>query len=157
MRRLPLVLIAVLTALLVPAAANAATPKAPLPTDGARIVDANGQTAVLQGVHRLGFPTSHPVGHGLRTRDYRDVLAQIKSLGFNTIRLPFSLQALKSSTINGVDFSNGKNAALKGATPLQAMDTIIDEAKRDDLLVLLDDHSLTDDSFSHPLWYGIGG
>jgi endoglucanase len=128
----------------------------PLSTSGSRIVDARGHTVVLQGVNWFGFETSNHVAHGLWVRDYRDVLDQIRQLGFNTIRLPFSLQALHSSTITGVDFTGGKNAALRGATPQRAMDVVIDEAARRGLFVILDYHSGPDNGYTDPLWYGQG-
>ncbi|HTW13086.1 MAG TPA: glycoside hydrolase family 5 protein, partial [Solirubrobacteraceae bacterium] len=128
----------------------------PLTTRGARIVNASGAPVVLQGVNWFGFETSNHVVHGLWTRDYKSMLAQIAAMGFNTIRLPFSLQALRSRTITGVDFSNGKNAALRGVTPLQAMDLIIKQAARDHLMVLLDCHSDADNGYTQPLWYGDG-
>jgi endoglucanase len=159
-RRLRLAVLAGVLALLAmtaPSMADAATPRPPLHADGARIVDAGGRTAVLQGVNWFGFETSAHVVHGLWARDYHDVLAQIRRMGFNTIRLPFSLQALQSSTINGPDFSNGRNAALQGATPLHAMDVIVDAAARAGLLVLLENHSLADDGYSYGLWYGQAG
>src|SRR3954454_3333875 len=156
-RLLPTSLLALLAAAAVPAAAGAATPAAPLHTSGAKIVDADGKTAILQGVNWFGFETSNHVVHGLWTRDYRDVLRQIHDTGFNTIRLPWSIQAIRSKTTSGIDFSGNKNAALKGDTPLEAMDAIIDEANRQHLLVLLDNHSAQDDGYANDLWYGTGG
>ena len=129
---------------------------APLHTRGSQIVDASGARVVLQGVNWFGFETSNQVVQGLWTRDYKSMLAQIRELGFNTIRLPFSIQALRSNTINGVDFSNGKNAALQGVTPLQAMKIIVKQAARDHLMVLLDNHSDADNGYTEPLWYGNG-
>ncbi len=128
----------------------------PLHTRGSQIVDASGARVVLQGVNWFGFETSNQVVQGLWTRDYKSMLAQIRALGFNTIRLPFSLQALRAKTINGVDFSDGKNAALQGATPLEAMEIIVKQAARDHLMVLLDNHSDADNGYTEPLWYGDG-
>jgi len=129
----------------------------PLSTKGSRIVDARGRTVVLQGVNWFGFETSAHLVHGLWTRDYRDVLAQVRRLGFNTIRLPFSLAAVHSrAAVGGADFSGGKNAALRGATPLEAMDAIVAEAGRQGLLILLDNHSHADDAYTEGLWYGRG-
>ena len=59
-----------------------------------------------------------------------------------------------SKTINGVDFSNGKNAALQGVTPLEAMKIIVKQAARDHLMVLLDNHSDANNGYTEPLWYG---
>ncbi len=129
----------------------------PLRTSGATIVDGSGTEVVLQGVNWFGLETANHAPHGLWTRDYRDMLAQIKAQGFNTVRLPFSLQALRSTTTSGIDYSGGRNAALQGRTPLQVMDEIIAEAGRQDLGVILDNHSGADDSFMSPLWDGTGG
>ena len=155
---LPLCLAAISTALPVGHATAQATHTItpPLSTRGAQIIDATGAPVVLQGVNWFGFETSNQVVHGLWTRDYKAMLAQIRGMGFNAIRLPFSLQSLHSSTINGVDFSNGKNAALQANTPLKAMDVIIKQAARDHLRVLLDCHSDADDGYTEPLWYGNG-
>ncbi|MBM3635060.1 MAG: glycoside hydrolase [Actinobacteria bacterium] len=128
----------------------------PLQTNGSRIVNAAGNEVVLQGVNWFGLETANHAPHGLWTRDYRDMLAQIKAQGFNVIRLPFSLQALKSATTSGIDYSGGRNAALQGKTPLQVMDEIIAEAGRQGLGIILDNHSGADDSFMSPLWYGTG-
>ncbi|MDA3005158.1 MAG: glycoside hydrolase family 5 protein, partial [Actinomycetota bacterium] len=129
----------------------------PLRTSGATIVDGSGTEVVLQGVNWFGLETANHAPHGLWTRDYRDMLAQIKAQGFNTVRLPFSLQALRSTTTSGIDYGGGRNAALQGKTPLQVMDEIINEAGRQGLGIILDNHSGADDSFMSPLWYGTGG
>ncbi len=132
-------------------------PSFPLSTSGNMIVDASGKTVTLQGVNWFGFETANHVPHGLWTRDYIDMLTQIKQQGFNTIRMPFSLQALASNTTTGIDYGNGRNASLAGKTPQQVMDIIIDEAAKQGLMVLLDCHSLSDDGYMHELWYGQGG
>ncbi len=128
----------------------------PLSTNGNKIVDANGVEIVLAGVNWFGFETANHVPHGLWNRDYKEMLAQIRANGFNTIRMPFSLEALDSSSTSGITFGGGKNAELQGKTPAQAMDIIIDEAARNDLLILLDNHSQQDDSHQQDLWYGDG-
>ncbi|KGF71675.1 hypothetical protein DO97_16290 [Neosynechococcus sphagnicola sy1] len=75
------------------------------------------------------------VPHGLWARDYKDMLAQIKGLGYNVIRLPFSVQALRSPSISSVNFSLGSNQSLQGKTPLQVMDLVIQESNRLGLLI----------------------
>ena len=138
-------------------AASAPLPALPLSTSGNRIVDANGAAVTLQGGNWFGFETQNHAPHGLWTRDYKDMLAQISSLGFNTIRMPFSLQAMRSTTTSGIDYGGGKNAELAGKTPQQVMDIIIDEAARKNLMVILDNHSQADDGFMFDLWYGQNG
>jgi len=129
----------------------------PLATQGRHLVDADGDVVVLRGVNWFGFETANHLVHGLWTRDYDDMLSQIAELGYNAIRLPFSLQALDAQGPVSVNASNGMNAELVGKTPLEAMDVIIDAAGRHGLLVLLDNHSLADDSHGYGLWFGLGG
>ncbi len=135
---------------------NAAmTIQTPLSTKGSEIVDASGKTILLRGVNWFGMETELHVPHGLWTRDYKDMLAQIKRLGYNVIRLPFSVQALRSPNISGIDFSIGSNNNLQGKTPLQVMDIVIEEAAQQGLLILLDSHRLNDATIPE-LWYGDG-
>ena len=131
-------------------------PTSGLATSGRRIIDRNGREVILQGVNWFGFETSNELPHGLWNRDYKDMLRQMRSLGYNTLRLPFSLQATRSTRIVTPDQSQGRNAGLIGKTPLQAMDEIIAEAGRQGLYVILDNHSTTNDSYQHPFWYGNG-
>jgi endoglucanase len=127
----------------------------PLSTRGAKIIDAKGQQVLLTGVNWFGMETETHVPHGLWKRDYKEILAQIRNLGYNLIRLPYSVAALRSSNISGIDFSIGNNKELEGKTPIEVMDVIIQEAERQGLLILLDNHRLNDERISQ-LWYGDG-
>jgi len=127
----------------------------PLSTQGARIVDATGKPILLRGVNWFGMETDVHVPHGLWVRDYKEMLAQIKKLGYNIIRLPYSVNAIRSTNISGVDFSIGSNRDLQGKTPIQVMDIIIQEAAKQSLFILLDSHRLNDANIPE-LWYGDG-
>ncbi|MGD1910721.1 MAG: cellulase family glycosylhydrolase [Rivularia sp. (in: cyanobacteria)] len=131
------------------------TVKLPLSTRGAKIVDAKGNNVLLQGVNWFGMETETHAPHGLWKRDYKEMLAQIKSLGYNLIRLPYSVQALRSEDISGIDFSIGSNQELEGKTPIEMMDAIVKEAENQGLLILLDSHRLNDKRIPE-LWYGDG-
>jgi endoglucanase len=127
----------------------------PLSTNRSTIVDATGQSVLLRGVNWFGIETEMHAPHGLWKRDYKEMLAQIKSLGYNLIRLPYSVQSLRASNVTGVDYSIGSNQELQGKSPLEVMDFIIQEAQRQGLLVLLDSHRLNDQRIPE-LWYGDG-
>ncbi len=127
----------------------------PLSTKGSKIVDSTGRSVLLRGVNWFGIETEMHAPHGLWKRDYKELLGQIKSLGYNTIRLPYSLQSLKASNVTGIDYSIGSNKELQGKSPLQVMDSIVQEAGRQGLLVLLDSHRLNDQRIPE-LWYGDG-
>jgi endoglucanase len=135
--------------------ADAATLQMPLSTKGAQIVDASGQPVLLRGVNWFGIETETQVPHGLWARDYKEMLAQMKSLGYNLIRLPYAVQSVRASTISGVDFTIGNNRDLQGKTPLEAMDVIIQEAQQQGLMILLDSHRLNNQRIPE-LWYGDG-
>src|SRR5258708_3485307 len=77
---------------------NPFTPLLPPPgkpgwhTDGARILDGNNEPVRIAGVNWFGFETNNFVTHGLWSRNYKGMLDQIRSLGYNTVRLPYSNQ-----------------------------------------------------------------
>lgn len=127
----------------------------PLSTENTQIIDSTGKVVLLRGINWFGMEIDTHVPHGLWVRDYKQMLSHIKKLGYNLIRLPYSLEALSSSDISAVDFSIGANAELYGKTPIQVMDLIIQEAQKQGLLILLDSHCLKDGHISE-LWYGDG-
>lgn len=137
-----------------PAATSAAAPSAtsapaqPLGTgywhtSGTQIVDSVNQPVRIAGLNWFGFESSTFVVHGLGQRDYHDLLQQVKSLGYNTIRLPFSDQLFfENSVPNSISFSNNMNQDLQGLNGVQIMDKIIDYAGQLDLKIILDHHGV---------------
>jgi endoglucanase len=126
-------------------------------TSGSQILDSNNQPVRIAGVNWFGFETPNYVAHGLWSRDYKDMLNQIASLGYNTIRLPFSDQLFDSgSTPNSISFygQNGPiNTDLQGLTTgLQIMDKIINYGGSIGLKFILDHHR-PDSGSQSALWY----
>ncbi|WP_060687355.1 cellulase family glycosylhydrolase [Ardenticatena maritima] len=110
-----------------------------LHTCGNQICDANGNVVAFSGVNWFGFETGNNVVHGLWSRNWEEVLDQIKALGYNSIRLPFSNEVLNPGTMpTGIDYS--KNPDLVGLTSLEIMDKIIEGAGQRGLKVILDNH-----------------
>src|SRR5881227_743877 len=110
-------------------------------TSGRQILDASGHPVRIAGINWFGFETANYVVHGLWTRDYKDLLNQVKTLGYNTLRLPYSDDIFKPGTVpNSIDFSSGKNADLQGLTSLQVLDHIVGYAGSIGLRVILDRH-----------------
>jgi len=122
-------------------------------TSGNQIVDAAGQAVKIAGVNWFGFESSNAAPHGLWTRGYQDMMDQMKELGFNTIRLPFSSDMLDATSASGIDYA--QNPDLKGLTPLQIMDKIVDYAGEIGLKVILDHHrsSAGSGTSDNGLWY----
>ncbi|MFF4491747.1 cellulase family glycosylhydrolase [Streptomyces sp. NPDC001544] len=122
-------------------------------TSGRQILDAAGQPVRIAGINWFGFETGNHVVHGLWSRDYKSMIDQMKSLGYNTIRLPYSDDIFKGSTVpDSIDFSGGKNADLQGLNSLQVMDKIVAYAGQDGLKVILDRHR-PDSGGQSALWY----
>ncbi|MET9175613.1 glycoside hydrolase family 5 protein, partial [Streptomyces misionensis] len=122
-------------------------------TSGRQIVDASGNPVRIAGINWFGFETSNHVVHGLWSRDYKSMLDQIASLGYNTLRIPYSDDIFKSGTMpESIDFSGGKNADLQGLDSLGVLDKIVDYSGRIGLKVILDRHR-PDSSGQNALWY----
>ena len=110
-----------------------------LSTAGNQIVDATGDAVRIAGVNWFGFEGTNMSPNGLWTRGYKEMMAQMVELGFNTIRLPFSGDMLRATgPALGIDGS--KNPDLVGLTPLQVMDRIVDHAQEIGLRIILDHH-----------------
>lgn len=120
-------------------------------TNGSQIYDSNNQAVRITGINWFGFETANYVAHGLWTRNYQDMLNQIASLGYNTIRLPFSNQLFDASSApNSIDYN--KNPDLQGLTSLQIMDKIINYGGSIGLKFILDQHR-PDSGAQSALWY----
>ena len=125
-----------------------------LRTSGSKIVDASNKEIRLSGLNWFGFETSNQVPHGLWTRNWKSMLSQIKSQGYNVIRLPFSNAMLKPGVKpTGINYTI--NTDLEGLTSLQVMDKIISEADARGLKIILDNHRSTPGGGpeSGGLWY----
>jgi aryl-phospho-beta-D-glucosidase BglC (GH1 family) len=122
-------------------------------TSGNQILDVNGKPVTIAGVNWFGFETSTYVVHGLWARNYQAMMNQMKQLGFNTIRIPFSNAIFNpANTPNSINFS--LNPDLQGLSSLQILDKIVAYAGQSGLRIILDHHSaLPDDHMNEPLWY----
>ncbi|MCA9692425.1 MAG: glycoside hydrolase family 5 protein [Myxococcales bacterium] len=122
-----------------------------LHTDGADIVDHQGNPVRLTGLNWFGFETDTFAPHGLWARPLPAVLDQIDNLGFNVLRVPISNQLLEDGvTPNGIDF--GQNPGLMGMSGVELLDHFIAEAGARGLKVILDQHR--PDAFAQSeLWY----
>ncbi|MDF3144250.1 MULTISPECIES: cellulase family glycosylhydrolase [unclassified Streptomyces] len=122
-------------------------------TSGRQILDAAGQPVRIAGINWFGFETGNHVLHGLWARDYKSMLDQMRSLGYNTLRLPFSDDILKPGTMpDSINFADGKNADLQGLTSVQVLDKIVAYAGRTGLKIVLDRHR-PDAGGQSALWY----
>lgn len=124
-----------------------------LSTEGNQIVDANGNKVRITGINWFGFETNNRVLHGLWARNYKNALDQIKQLGFNTLRIPFSNAMLRSDAkTSSINFQ--LNPDLRGLSPLQVLDKVVDYCGQIGLRVILDRHSAKADGYmGEDVWY----
>jgi endoglucanase len=125
-----------------------------LHTSGSKLLDSSGQVVNLSGLNWFGFETSNNVPHGLWSRSWQSMLDQIKSLGYNVIRLPFSDAVLQSGVMpTSINYS--LNPDLVNLTSLQVMDKIIAGAGQRGIKIILDNHRSTAGGGpeSNGLWY----
>lgn len=110
-----------------------------LSTQGNQIVDSDGNPVRLRSVNWFGAESSNFIPHGIWSRKWTDILQQIKTFGFNCVRLPFSDSILNDANKpNGID--TAQNPDLVGLTPLQIMDKIIAYGASIGLRFVLDQH-----------------
>jgi endoglucanase len=120
-------------------------------TSGRQLLDANNQPVRMTGINWFGLETANYTPHGLWSRSYRDMLDQIKSLRYNTLRLPFSSQLFDAGSMpNSIRFD--LNPDLQGLSGIQIMDRIITYAGQIGLKVVLDRHR-PDSGAQSALWY----
>ena len=110
-----------------------------LSTQGNQIVNAAGTPVQINATSWFGGETTTYVPHGLWARNYKDMLDQMVELGFNSIRLPYSDEALQPGRIaNGIDFA--KNPDLRGLSVIQVYDKIVEYAGQAGLKIFFDHH-----------------
>jgi endoglucanase len=137
-------------ALFISAALLASAPSLAVQVSNGKIVDDQGNRITIQGVNWFGAETETRVVHGLWARSMTDMLDQMKSLGFNAVRIPFCPATLQGVPTNSIDFS--KNAALQGLNSLQVLDVLATELQRRGMYFLMDHHRPDCNAISE-LWY----
>jgi endoglucanase len=127
-------------------------------TSGSQILDSNGNPVRIAGMNWYGFETPDEIAHGLWAQDYHAIIDDIKNLGYNTIRIPFSNQMVETPIVpQNIGFYNTGpiNLDLKGLTSLQDLQKIVGYAGVDGLKVILDDHrsEAGESAENNGLWY----
>ena len=115
-----------------------------------KVYNDSSQEINLYGVSWFGFETNNHVVHGLWARNWKDMIEQIKGLGFTAIRLPFCPATLNDVGVTSINYS--LNPDLQGLNSLEIMDKVIDELDRQGFYVLLDHHT-SDCQTIEELWY----
>jgi endoglucanase len=134
-------LLAVLALPTAVAAQGRLLPAGYLSTSGSQIVDARGQPVRIACI---GWSGSDGLGHvpqGLELVGYRRTMDQLKSGGFNCIRIPYNDLMLAGAMprVGSIDFT--LNPDLAGLNSLAALDKIIAYAGAIELKIIIDHHT----------------
>jgi aryl-phospho-beta-D-glucosidase BglC (GH1 family) len=123
-------------------------------TQSGRIYDPAGQEVQLRGISHYGFNSLILQPQYLWQMGWKEQLAQIQSLGFNAVRVPFVPDTLYNTTpVDQLSYIDaGRNPEFIGKTPLQALDLWMAEANRLGLYLLLDFHSVSGQRL-YPTWF----
>jgi hypothetical protein len=113
----------------------------PLRTDGRFIVDAFGKRVKIAAVNWYGASDVHHVVGGLDKAHRSTIVDNIRALGFNAVRLPFSNAMLRASSV--ADEQLAANPDLLGRRPLAVFDAIVRALTDKGLLVFLNNHTTT--------------
>jgi len=131
---------------------------------GNKLFDSAGNIVRLTSTSWFGFESANRAPHGLWVRDCKSMLIQIKDLGFNSIRLPWSDAILEpGATVSGIKTAkipdaytgrmlNEVEGTLK--SPLELLDLIVDYCQELNLKIILDNHSRQSEGNSEEkFWY----
>ena len=145
------------SALLLGARPATAQPALPLHTSGRYIVDNNRARVRLNGVNWYGAESSDYVVAGLQAATLQSIVQQIKSLGFNVVRLPWSNQLYESNPVVA-DYALAANPGLEGEHALTILDQVISALTGAGVMVILDNHNSDAEwccstSDGNSLWY----
>jgi endoglucanase len=129
----------------------------PLHTRGSLIVDSRNYPVRLVSVNWFGFDEGEFVVGGLDKASLQTIVHEIRTMGFNSVRLPWANQVLESNPLVP-DYALQANPELKGKRALDVMDAVITALAAENLMVILDNHVsradwCCDDKDGNGLWY----
>ena len=111
----------------------------PLHTAHHWIVDAKGDRVKLAGVNWYGADNPEFAVGGLAYRPLAAIAHEVKAMGFNSVRIPWSNQLVETNPLVP-DYALAANPALKGKRALEVLDLTVDALAREGLYVILDNH-----------------
>ncbi len=125
--------------------------------NGRYVVDAKGKRVRLAGVNWFGAHEDFGVVPGLDRVHRRPLAEYIASLGFNSVRLPFSLWML-GQTIPVPDRFLAVNDDLRGKAPIEVYDACVEALTAAGLIVIPNCHLLDrgwccSDTDQNGLWF----
>jgi endoglucanase len=99
-------------------------------------VDAGGKRFKLGGVNWYGAESAMLVPDGLALQPRAVIAARIRSMGFNSVRLPFCNQLVATDPVVG-DANVAANPDLKGKTSLEVLDAVVEALAAEGLFIIM--------------------
>lgn len=132
-------------------------PPLPLRTSGNRILDRRHREVTLTSVNWYGAEEQDYIVGGLDRRPLDAITREVRALGFNSVRLPWSNALLHDNPVV-CDSSVAANPALRGKHALAVLDAVVSALGAQGIMVILDNHMTTADWCCLPtdannLWY----
>ncbi len=129
----------------------------PLHTEGHRIVDAHGKAVRLVSVNWYGFDQKEFVVGGLDHAPLAAIVGQIRSMGINSVRLPWANETFEHDPIPP-DSAVKANPEFRGKHAMEIMDAVIAALADAHIFVILDNHMSNADwccneTDGNGLWY----
>lgn len=120
-------------------------------------MDSNGDQVRLNAFNWYGAEEEDYVVAGLQTASLASIVSEIKSLGFNAVRLPWSNQMYESNPMVA-NYALTANPSMEGENALTIFDQVVSALTNAGIMVILDNHmsnaqwccSTTD---GNTLWY----
>jgi endoglucanase len=132
-------------------------PAVPFRTSSRFIVDAAGQRFKLAGVSWYGAESAKLIPDGLDHASLEEIAALVRTLGFNSVRLPWCNEMVSSNPIVA-PLDVAANPELLGKTALEVLDAVIEALARQGVVSILDNHRsrgdwCCDTAHGDGLWY----
>ena len=118
---------------------SARTAELPFHTAHHWIVDAKGDRVKLAGVNWYGADNTEFSVGGLAYRSLAAIAHEVKTMGFNSVRIPWSNELVETNPIVPA-YAVAANPSLKGKHALEVLDLTIEALAREGLFVILDNH-----------------
>lgn len=102
-------------------------------------MDAKNHPLRLISVNWFGFDEKEYVVGGLDHQPLNEIVAQIRKMGFNSVRLPWANEVLEKNPAVP-DYALKANPQLRGKHSMEIMDAVVGELAKQHILVILDNH-----------------
>jgi endoglucanase len=122
------------------ASPGAPLPALPLRTSGRWIVDAKGKRFKLAAVNWYGAEEMDYVVAGLDKAPLAQIAHMIRTMGFNSVRLPWSNEMAELDPVVA-DAGLSDNPQLQGKHALGVLDAVIEALAYEGIVVILDNHT----------------